>query len=373
MYTGTDSRTPAGLGQITLVAPTKVRHQFGEPRPGGGLGTFVLLGTLTLNFVPEPGTLLLLGAGGIGLGFVGRRRRLSSRSVPSYSRSTGRSPREGEPMGLVVRVLAAVAATLLATGGPAGAAPFGATLGLSASALGGAPTLFVTGAGSGTSAPLLVTIPGGVLAGSDSTAVTGNPLAQTIDLKVTGNGPGSFTGSLLKGALPLRGNFRVLQTMATVTTILDVPLSIPVTYGYLGFGVGGTVTLAQPGGFNASFLVEHRPFGVGPTVVSGLPYTYTYHVPIGKHASHVSTAVYTNGTAAYTGTDSRTPGGIGQVTLVSPTKVQHIVAGSPGGLGTFVVLGTLTLNFVPEPGTLVLLGLGAAGLGLVGRARARRS
>jgi hypothetical protein len=272
---------------------------------------------------------------------------------------------------VVVRVFAAVAASLLAAAGPAGAAPFGATLGVSASALGGAPAPFVTGGGSGTSAPLLVTIPGGFLAGSDSAAVTANPLAQTIDLKVTGNGPGSFTGALLKGGLPLRGNFRVLQTMATFTTLLDVPLSIPVTFGYLGFGVGGTATLPAPGGFNASFVVEHRPFSLGPAVVTGLPYTYTYHVPAGKAASHVLTGQITyNGTAAYTGTDSRTPGGLGQVTLVSPTKVQHIVGGSPGGLGTFVLLGTLTLSFVPEPGTLLLLGAGVVGLGLVGRARA---
>ena len=276
-------------------------------------------------------------------------------------------------MRALVRVLGAVAASVLATEGPAGALPFGATLGVSASSLGGVPTLFVTGAGAGTSAPLLVTIPGGVFAGSDSAGITGNPLVQSIQLKVTGNGPGSFTGAALKGGLPLRGNLRLLQSMATVTTLLDVPLSIPVTYGYQGFGVGGTVTLPAPGGFNASFVVQHRAFSKGPAVVTGLRYTYTYHVPVGKAASHALTGqVAYNGTAMYTGTDSRTPGGLGQITLVSPTKVQHIVAGSPGGLGAFVLLGTLTLNFVPEPGTLMLLGAGAVGLGLVGRTRRRR-
>jgi hypothetical protein len=162
--------------------------------------------------------------------------------------------------------------------------------------------------------------------------------------------------------------------MATFTTVLDVPLSIPVTYGYLGFGVGGTVTLPAPGGLNASFVIQHAPFSLGPRTVTGLRYTYTYHVPAGGAASHALTGQITyNGTAAYTGTDSRTPGGLGQITLVSPTKVEHFVGSSLGGLGPFVLLGTLTLNFVPEPGTLVLLGAGAVGLGLLGRARRRRS
>ena len=69
------------------------------------------------------------------------------------------------------------------------------------------------------------------------------------------------------------------------------------------------------------------------------------------------------------GADARTPAGLGQLTLVSPIRIETSL---PGTGSLLVVFGTLTLNFVPEPGTLVLLGAGAAALGLLGRGRLRR-
>jgi PEP-CTERM motif len=63
MYTGTDSRTPGGLG----------------PNVTAGLAVRVTLGRLTLTFVPEPGTFRLLGAGVAALGLL-RRRRMRARA-----------------------------------------------------------------------------------------------------------------------------------------------------------------------------------------------------------------------------------------------------------------------------------------------------
>ena len=71
-YTGSDSRTPGGLGQLTIVSPTKMDAPIGTTT----VPTYVLLGTLTLTFVPEPGTLVLLGAGVAALGAIGCRRSL---------------------------------------------------------------------------------------------------------------------------------------------------------------------------------------------------------------------------------------------------------------------------------------------------------
>jgi hypothetical protein len=62
---GTDQRTPAGLGSVTLVSPTRI----GTP-PG-----MLMPSRLRLRFVPEPAAPLLLGAGAALLAGVGWRRR----------------------------------------------------------------------------------------------------------------------------------------------------------------------------------------------------------------------------------------------------------------------------------------------------------
>jgi hypothetical protein len=70
--TGTafDKRTAGGAGSVQLVAPVSIKLL------GGGLGTLPAIGVLELQFVPEPGTLLLVGAGLAGLvGFRGARGR----------------------------------------------------------------------------------------------------------------------------------------------------------------------------------------------------------------------------------------------------------------------------------------------------------
>lgn len=68
--TGTNSLTPSG-GSITLVTPflVLIRGAATENRAG-----YAVLNLTFSNKVPEPGTLLLLGAGVAGLALVGRRK-----------------------------------------------------------------------------------------------------------------------------------------------------------------------------------------------------------------------------------------------------------------------------------------------------------
>jgi hypothetical protein len=65
-----DSSTAAPSGVIQLITPQEVR-MYGIPGNGTRLATF---STLTLHFIPEPGLLLLIGAGTVGLGLLGRSR-----------------------------------------------------------------------------------------------------------------------------------------------------------------------------------------------------------------------------------------------------------------------------------------------------------
>jgi hypothetical protein len=66
----TDSSTAKNSGVIQLIAPQRVVTS-GVP---GNSSKVALFSTLTLHFIPEPGLLLLIGSGVVGLGLVGRSR-----------------------------------------------------------------------------------------------------------------------------------------------------------------------------------------------------------------------------------------------------------------------------------------------------------
>src|SRR5690606_33605548 len=116
--------------------------------------------------------------------------------------------------------------------------------------------------------------------------------------------------------------------------------------------------------------------GNGMAVVAGLPVTVIGAVwnNLGVNATTPTKTLKIQKAAAgipititVTAFDKRTPGGAGTLQLVAPVNAKL----AAGGLGILPVVGVLTLQFVPEPGTLLLVGSGIVGLVAFGRKRAR--
>ncbi len=85
------STTAAPSGVIQLISPQQVVTS-GIPTNSDKIALF---NTLTIHFIPEPGLLLLIGSGALGLALLGGRRRGMSRRVradETSCRDSGRPP-----------------------------------------------------------------------------------------------------------------------------------------------------------------------------------------------------------------------------------------------------------------------------------------
>jgi hypothetical protein len=265
-----------------------------------------------------------------------------------------------------------VVAALLAPA--AGAIPFAATL--SFGARDGLAARFF-GGGSGASAQGALTIGSGALAGTAVASVVGQPPFARIRVAVAGQSAGSFSGTPLAGRMPLHGISKGSVALGTFAPLFSVPLFTGHTAGSgvggAGLGVGGRQT--QHVGSYWTVDVQRNLWHAGTAKVTGVGVRerYTFHRGSGVVASRVSYAIRTTrftGTDTFTGSDSRTPAGLGQITLVSPTRIQ--VRSEGEAIHSLVVVAELTLSFVPEPSTLVLVGAGIAALGVLGVRRLRR-
>jgi len=218
-------------------------------------------------------------------------------------------------------------------------------------------------------------VPGGYTAG--------NPWGGNL------TGPGKLTGSESLCGAPgsgcLGGRDYTLNGSIVIQAaggaVIPFPLDAVGRGGTEAVTLGGVVLNAIGGpwitgkarvtGLNTNVLfVPGRggQVGVGVTLDLATTETATNVTTMGGLASTVTAptpALLTQPTVTFTGTNSITPAGAGSVTLISPTKI------TTGALGLGILPGVWrsSFKFVPEPGTVLLLVSGAAGLAFIGRKR----
>jgi hypothetical protein len=253
---------------------------------------------------------------------------------------------------VITRLLSSVLAlglgfgvALLGTTGAAraGTVPFTATLsfevvGVPPIVASGAGVATINGSGGGPHIGTL-SLPAGAIATTGLVQPITDPVVFPIaGLRLTAaNGAGNFVGS--GGAMPILGVAKVCLFGAcpTAPANLSVPLSV--------VGVGGVVTVIGP----VNLTVTGAPWTTGTAV-------------IGVGVSAPTRMGFRHGPASNT---SGTAAGSGVMQLVTPIFISTNI-GSSSIIPTFA---TLTLHFVPEPGTLLLIGAGLAAIGVAGRRR----
>ena len=166
---------------------------------------------------------------------------------------------------------------------------------------------------------------------------TAAPPIDDLYIALTAPGPCSFTdapGNVLGGPCALGG---VWSAWIAGQPFLVVPLS--------GLGVTGRVSF---GNYGSYFDAQSWQTGIATVTINGVPLTTANGAPLQT-----------------TGYDNRTAGGLGMVKLVAPAGLMSTLGGD------FPLFASMTLTFVPEPGTLLLLGSGIAGLAILGRRKQR--
>ena len=180
------------------------------------------------------------------------------------------------------------------------------------------------------------------------------------------SGGAASTTVLTKNVLPVNGLAKVCLLSTSCTNFLPLLLTQhTVMSGIKGLGIGGLLTIG--GGTNPIRIsIEAAPW----TIKTGtsIDEITTPPTPMGVKIFVNRTAMGFAHDPSSATTSTAQPSGV--VQLITPMQVvTNLTSGSNSKIALF---GFLTVHFIPEPGMLLLLGSGVAGLVLLGRHRMKK-
>ena len=195
----------------------------------------------------------------------------------------------------------------------------------------------------------------------------------------------SGTGSADVTATSITGLTAGILSVANLTVPVTDPAAFPITgvfvpsasngtgsFSFDGSGNGGG-TMAVTGSSNvclfspcgapppANLVVPFTTGGVNGIGLGGSPIIVTGLVNLTATGNGWTTGTASIGSVSVSGTAFNGT----SVTLVTPTLISTNI----GASAVIPAFATMTLSFVPEPGTLLLLASGVAGLAVLGRKR----
>lgn len=180
------------------------------------------------------------------------------------------------------------------------------------------------------------------------------------------SGGAASTTVLTSNVLPIRGLSKVCLLSTQCTNFLPLQLTQHVATSMAkGVGIGGLLTIG--GGTNPIRIsIEAAPWTI--KTATRIDQITTPMTPMGiKKFVNVQRGGFAHDPTSTT-TNTAQPSGV--VQLISPMQiVTNLTSGSSEKISLFA---TMTLHFIPEPGMLVLLGAGVAGLVVMGRRRMRK-